>query len=142
MEYTFTDFNTLCACQALRQAARKVTRRYDAVLRPLKLNAGQFTTLAALLRPDAVSISTLADQLGMDRTTLTRDLKPLERRGLVVSRAGDEDARVRQISLSRMGRDLLDEAIPLWEAAQERTKKEMSDPDWAALRSDLRRLTE
>lgn len=92
--YTFSDFNTLCACQALRQATRKVSRRYDAALRPVKLNAGQFTMLAALLRPDPVTITTLADQLGIDRTTLSRDLKPLERRGSCrLAQRHDEYAR-------------------------------------------------
>ncbi|WP_415919008.1 MarR family winged helix-turn-helix transcriptional regulator [Tateyamaria sp. SN6-1] len=142
MTYTFSDFSTLCACQALRQAARKVSRRYDAALRPVHLSAGQFTTLAALLRPDPVSISILAEQLGMDRTTLTRDLKPLERRELVTSQSGTEDARVRQVALTNAGRDLLMEAIPLWEVAQRQTKKEMSDVDWRELRNDLILLTE
>ncbi len=136
-QYTSSDFNMLCACHALRQSARKVSRRYDAALRPLALNIGQFTTLAALLRPEPVSITVLAEQLGMDRTTLTRDLKPLERRGLIVVQTGSKDARLRHVMLSDAGERLLMSAIPLWEAAQERTKKDMTEHQWTCFRNDL-----
>ncbi|MEO1065817.1 MAG: MarR family winged helix-turn-helix transcriptional regulator [Pseudomonadota bacterium] len=140
-DYTYSDFNTLCACQALRKSARTVTRRYNAALKPVGLNIGQFTTLASLLRPDSVPISVLAEQLGMDRTTLTRDLKPLERRGLVVSLSDAEDARQRNITISDRGRELMKRAAPLWEIAQEKTKKNISDEQWTDFRAELTKLT-
>ncbi|MEM8650372.1 MAG: MarR family winged helix-turn-helix transcriptional regulator [Pseudomonadota bacterium] len=140
-DYTYKDFDALCACQTLRKSARALTRRYNAALKAVELNIGQFTTLASLLRSDPVQISVLAEQLGMDRTTLTRDLKPLERRGLVVSRGDDEDARQRRLIISDTGRELMKHAIPLWENAQQETKKEMSDNVWTNLRNDLQNLT-
>ncbi|MEL6502813.1 MAG: MarR family transcriptional regulator [Pseudomonadota bacterium] len=140
--HTHPDFSSLCACQALRRTARAVSRRYNQALKPADLNIGQFTTLAALLQSGPLSISALAEQLGMDRTTLTRDLKPLERRRLIRSEVDDDDARQRFITISDDGRSLMEQAVPLWEAAQEMTKKGMSANEWADFRSELKTLSE
>lgn len=78
----------------------------------------------------------------MDRTTLTRDLKPLERRRLIRSEVDDDDARQRFITISDDGRSLMEQAVPLWEAAQEMTKKGMSANEWADFRSELKTLSE
>ena len=137
---THIEFERACVCQALRRTARQVTRRYETALRPLGLTMGQFTTLAALLRPDPVPLSALADQLGMDRTTLTRDLAPLERRGLVGSVPSPDDGRVRAIELTEAGRTLLDEAIPRWRDAQAESDRRLDGTDWAELRNQLDRL--
>ncbi|MEM9795358.1 MAG: MarR family winged helix-turn-helix transcriptional regulator [Pseudomonadota bacterium] len=140
--YTHTDFSALCACQTLRRSARAMTRRYNAALTSVDLKIGQFTTLAALLQPDPVPITVLAEQLGMDRTTLTRDLKPLERRGLVVSDSGSKDARQRRVTISDAGRALMSRAVPLWEDAQAETKKSMTDDQWADFRQGLQTLVD
>ena len=134
------EFERACVCQALRRAARKVTRRYEDALRPIGLTMGQFTTLAALLRADPVPLSVLADQLGMDRTTLTRDLAPLERRGLLASVPMPDDRRVRAIELTHEGRVLLDDAVPLWREAQAESGRRLDGTDWADVRSELDRL--
>lgn len=135
------EFESACIAQALRRAARKVTRRYEEALRPVGLTMGQFSTLAALARPDPVALTVLAEQLGMDRTTLTRDLAPLERRGLVASSPSKEDRRVRGIALTDAGRSCLEKAAPLWRAAQAESGRRLAHAEWAAIREDLDRLS-
>ncbi|HEX2180331.1 MAG TPA: MarR family winged helix-turn-helix transcriptional regulator [Actinomycetota bacterium] len=108
-----------CVCFNLRKATRLVTQLYDGVLRPSGLRTTQFTVLVAVSLSDSVPMSTLADLLGMDRTTLTRNLKSLRELGLVASAAGD-DRRSRLISLTESGRTALESALPLWREAQRR----------------------
>jgi len=126
-----------CICQVLRRVTRKVTQRYAAALKPVNLTAGQFTILAALSRNKPVKLSTLADEIGMDRTTLTKDLAPLERRNLVSSIPNKSDRRVRDLKLSENGKDLLRQAHPLWEAAQISSLEKIGDADWTEVRSVL-----
>ena len=106
-----------CLCFNLRRAARALTQLYDAALKPAQITAPQFTLLTAVARQGPVSLSDLAAALGMDRTTLTRNLTPLQRDGLVASAEGD-DRRVRLLALTAMGRARLEQAEPLWNAVQ------------------------
>ena len=137
---TALEFERACVCQTVRRAARKISQRYEAALRPLGLKAGQFTILAALCRERPVPVSALARDLGMDRTTLTKDLRPLERRGLVASVADASDARIRGLELTAAGRKLLTEAEPLWQAAQDATLARLGGRDWQSLKRTLDRL--
>lgn len=137
---TALEFERACVCQTMRRVARKVSKRYEAALRPLGLKAGQFTILAALQRDHAVPLGALAKALGMDRTTLTKDLRPLERRGLVASVADANDARVRGLELTPAGRKLLAEAEPLWQSAQDTTLARLGGRDWQNLKRTLDRL--
>lgn len=134
------EFEAACVCYGLRRAARRISKRYEAALRPVGLTPGQFSILAALQRPKPARITPLAELLGMDRTTLTRDLKPLERRGLVTSVPDDDDARVRRLVLTSDGRALLDEALPLWSRAQAQARERLGNRNWAELRSVLDQL--
>src|SRR5208282_5945904 len=93
-----------CLCLHLQRAARAVARRFDAALRPLGLTNGQFSLLMSLNRPEAPSIGSVAALLAMDRTTLTANLKPLERRRLVKVTVDAEDKRSRRLSLTPAGR--------------------------------------
>jgi DNA-binding MarR family transcriptional regulator len=130
-----------CLCLHLQRAARAVARRFDAALRPLELTNGQFSLLMSLNRPHSASISSVSALLAMDRTTLTANLKPLERRGLVMVSVDDADKRSRCLTLTPAGRALLVEALPVWRrthAAIERLVTR-SDPD--RLRADLRALS-
>lgn len=111
-----------CLMQKTRRAARSITALYETELAPAGLTGGQFSTLVALGVAGEPNMSALADLLGMDRTTLTRNLTALEREGLVWLRADPEDARVRLISLTEKGRERLAAAIPLWKGAQEKLK--------------------
>ena len=127
---------TACTCANLRKAARAVTQVYDAALRPSGLKATQFSLLAALSQPDAVPLTKLADALVMDRTTLTRNLKPLVGKGFVRIDQG-EDQRVRRISLTETGQDILDQARPLWRQAQSRLVESLGYERWSGLIDDL-----
>ena len=108
-----------CVCFNLRKATRLVTQLYDGVLRPSGLRTTQFTVLVAVSLGGSVPMSTLAELLGMDRTTLTRSLRALRDMGFVASAAGD-DRRSRLISLTESGRTALDTTLPLWREAQRR----------------------
>lgn len=134
------EFEAGCVCQTMRRVARKISRRYEDALRPVGLKAGQFTILASLQRDHPVPLGALAAGLGMDRTTLTKDLRPLERRGLVTSVADEKDARVRQPKLTPEGRALLATAIPLWKAAQKISYERIDKTSWKDLRRALDRL--
>src|SRR5215207_9565843 len=107
-----------CACANLRKAARAVTQLFDAALTPSGLKATQFTLLVTSRLSGDTTINGLAERMAMDRTTLSRNLKPLVRKGLLeVSPGGD--GRTRLVSISPEGERALDEAYPMWQAAQE-----------------------
>ncbi len=108
-----------CLCLALQRTARKIGRAYDDALRPLDLTNGQFSLLMSMARDKPATITELAPSLGMDRTTLTAYLKPLERRGLVKLMPNPDDARSRFPVLTEVGRKLLSKAVPLWEQVQQ-----------------------
>lgn len=124
-----------CIAQALRRAARAATRDYDAALAPLGLTIGQLSVLAALDRPEPIPLGQLAEGLGMDRTTLNRNLVPLERRRLVASGAASGDARVRALALTSSGRDLLAASAPAWKKAQQAMSRRI--PGWPLIATAL-----
>jgi DNA-binding MarR family transcriptional regulator len=137
---TARELGAACVCLGVRKAARQVARRYDDAFRPLGITSGQFSILSALLRDQAVPLGALADVLGMDRTTLNRNLKPLEEEDLVVKTATEEDRRVRGLSLTREGRALLNRAIPIWRTAQADSERRLAGSGWPKLRSQLEAL--
>ena len=105
-----------CLCMHAQRAARALARRFDGAFRPLNLTNGQFSLLMSLNRPGATPMGRIVAFLAMDRTTLTAALKPLERRKLVKISADPADSRARLIGLTRAGRALLAEALPIWRA--------------------------
>jgi DNA-binding MarR family transcriptional regulator len=107
-----------CNCLAIRRAARGLARHYDEAFRPLDLNNGQFSMLAAIAGLQPAGIQRIGEVLGMDRTTVTAALKPLERRGLVEVGVAEDDGRGRAVRLTDAGTRLLEQAIPLWQATQ------------------------
>ncbi len=127
---------TACTCANLRKAARVVTQAYEAALQPTGLKATQFTLLAALSILGDLPMTRLAEALVVDRTTLTRNLKPLVGKGFV-GVGQDEDQRVRSISLTDAGKDILDEALPLWRKAQSRLVESFGRERWSGFLSDL-----
>jgi DNA-binding MarR family transcriptional regulator len=128
-----------CTCTKVRIAARAVTRAYDDALRPVGLRATQLSVLVAVDAIEALSITALATVLGMDRSTLTRNLRPLEDDGLVL--IGDEGwRRSRTLELTRKGQLRLREAIPLWERAQKALGERLGDINLASLRDGLDNL--
>lgn len=128
-----------CACNKVRKAARAVTRAYDDVLRPTGLRITQLLVLVAMSGYGAITITGLAKVLGMDRSTLTRNLGPLEKEGLAV--IGTEGwHRSRTLEISRKGRECLKEALPLWEKAQSKLKRSVGERNWSGVHGSLDRL--
>lgn len=118
-----------------------MARRYDDAFRPLGITSGQFSILAALLRDEVAPLGAVAEVLGMDRTTLNRNLKPLEQEKLIATAATTEDRRVRGLVLTTKGRALLDRAIPIWRTAQADSERRLAAMDWPTLRSQLQALS-
>jgi DNA-binding MarR family transcriptional regulator len=130
-----------CMCHKTRMAARAITRAYDDALRSSGLRATQVLVLAAVGARGALSIKSLADSLGMERTTLTRNLRPLEERGYVVL-APEGRHRSRMLTLTASGRAELLKALPLWEEAQSTIKRRLGDQRWSAVQEAVAELTE
>ncbi len=128
-----------CLCFNMRKATRAVTQAYDAALRPAGVTAPQFSLLAMLAGHGALTLGDLAARLGMDRTTLTRNLKPLARDGRIAIRAGD-DRRERVLELTRPGRRTYEAALPLWLDRQQRLVDAFGAAAAGDLLAGLRRL--
>ena len=124
--------NLPCACATIRRAARAVTRLYDDELRACGLRATQYAILQALERLSPVMQSRLGRVLGLDSTTLTRTLRPLEEQGLIFSAAGD-DRRERHLQLSPEGGRRLSMARAHWETAEMRLRDAVGEDRWKAL---------
>lgn len=115
---TTIEVRDSCLCLHVQRAARALARRYDEALRPTGLTSGQFSLLMALNRPEPPLMGAVAAVLAMDRTTLTANLKPLERRGLLVVSVDPQDRRGRRLALTEAGREALIEALPIWRRVQ------------------------
>src|SRR5688572_30191090 len=107
-----------CMCLHVQRAARAVARRYDEALRPAGITNGQYSLMMVLNAEEAPSMQVISSVLDMDRTTVTANLKPLERRGLVKVMVDAEDRRSRRIALTPAGRKVLAKAVPLWRRCQ------------------------
>ncbi len=129
-----------CLCSALRRAARGLTRRYDAHLKPAGLKVTQYSMLANICRNPRVAVSALADLMAMDQTTVTRNLQLLLRKGYVSLEPAAEDQRVRLVDLSDAGRAKLEEALPLWRQAQAEIEQELGGLGADVLFQSLRAL--
>ncbi|WHO40600.1 MarR family transcriptional regulator [Sphingobium sp. AP49] len=103
-----------CLCLATQRAARSLSRRFDEAFRPFGITSGQFSLMNALNRPEPPSVGSVAQLLAMDRTTLTANIKPLERDGLVRPAVDAADRRVRRLALTDQGRTILAQAMPVW----------------------------
>jgi DNA-binding MarR family transcriptional regulator len=129
-----------CNCLAIRQAARHVTQFYDQVLAPSGLRATQFAILGRLSRSGPMTINELAAALVMDRTTLGRNLLPLERDGLIEIGPGASDRRRREARLTAAGTARLRAARQGWTEAQTRFDEVFGEKRAAALRDLLREV--
>ncbi len=96
------------------RAARALSRRFDEAFRGFGITSGQFSLLNALNRPKPPSLGSVADLLAMDRTSLTANLKPLQRDGLVQVAADPSDRRIKRLVLTAAGQQVLAEAMPVW----------------------------
>src|SRR5437764_14000803 len=129
-----------CNCLAIRQAARHVSQFYDQLLAPSGLRATQFAILSRLQRGGPMTINALAAALVMDRTTLGRNILPLEREGLIEIGPGASDRRRREIRLSTAGAARLAAARRRWAKAQARFDTVVGSERAAALRDLLREV--
>jgi len=127
-----------CMGMRMRNSARVVGNFYDGYLKPSGLKATQFTLLNAICLHPSFSIGRLAKFLQIDRTTLNRNLKPLERKGLIQSAAG-KDPRTRTLNLTAAGIKTLKQALPLWLEAQSAVV-DLLDDHFERFASDLRAL--
>ncbi len=130
-----------CLCLHMQRAARALARLFDEALRPLGLTNQQFSLLMSLNRPEPPSIAPVASLLGMDRTTLTAALKPLERRGLVNVAPGEKDRRSRLLAITPEGIALLAEAVPIWRRTHDAVDSRLADPEPERLRQALRAMS-
>lgn len=107
-----------CACSAARRKSRELTRFYEHSMRGSGLRAAQFTLLATLIQTGPMPATRLADFLGLDRTTLTRNLRPLHRDGHVTIEDG-ADRRVHKVGVTAKGVEAAERAYPAWRRAQD-----------------------
>ena len=127
---------TLCTCANLRKTTRVVTQFFDSALKPVGLTPGQFTVLAALAKSGPSRQTQLAEMLAMDRTTLIRNLRPLEKKRFV---AADTTAKrgAKTLTLTAAGADLLDVALPHWQRAQGHIIEALGRQRWGGLITGL-----
>lgn len=131
-----SEVANVCACRKMREASRKITRMYDEFLRPAGIKTTQFTMLAVVARMDAATLTELAKILGLDRTTLSRNLRPLERDGLIeVSAEGYR--RARSVNITNEGIAAMEKALPLWRSAQKSLKRRLGEDTWGRIQMEL-----
>ena len=131
----------LCNCLALRQAARHVTQFYDQYLVPTGVRTTQFSILAKLKRSGPMTINALAEQMVMDRTTLGRNIQPLEREGLISVRQGRADRRSKEVHLTDAGEVTYPAAAKAWTEAQARFEGVFGGERATDLRELMRAVT-
>jgi len=133
------DVAGACAAQKTRNASRKLSRRYDDALRPLGLKCSQYSMLVIITLTEDRTLTELAGHVGLERTTLIRNLKPLEREGWVkVSEEGYR--RARTVEITEQGLAKLEEALPIWYATQKSLKEELGEGTWQSVHQSLEAL--
>lgn len=123
-----------CLCLASRRAARRITRVYDRALRPYGLRVTQFTVLVMLSLRGAMTVGELAEALGAERTTLTRNLALIEAASWVKIQPGEDDARSRVVTVTDEGRAVVAAAFPVWRKAQSLMTEAIGSDGASALR--------
>jgi len=129
----------MCTNANLRKTARAITQLYDEFLQPSGLLGTQFRLLGAVFANGPIALAPLAEELTLDPTTLARNLKPLERDGLVEISIG-EDRRTRIVNITEKGENALQKALPLWEEAQAWVISRLGEDRWRAMLSDWNEL--
>jgi DNA-binding MarR family transcriptional regulator len=142
LPYEFTHHvRDHCLCLHAQRTARALARRFDDVFRPLSITHGQFSLMMSLNRPEPPGMGGVATLLAMDRTTLTANLKPLRRRGLVKVVVDKKDRRNRRLVLTAAGTALLVAAAPLWKDAHAEAERLVTRLKPDTLRATLRALS-
>lgn len=139
---TTVEVRDTCLCLHVQRAARALARRFDQALQPIGLTNGQFSLLMSLNRPEPPAIAPVAQLLGMNRTTLTAALKPLERDGLVSVEVDPADRRSRLLRLTDKGHAVLARAVPIWRRTHAAVDADLGDGVPQILRSALVALSD
>jgi len=138
---TTLEVRDACLCLHVQRAARALARRFDDALRPIGLTNGQFSLMMSLNRPQPPDMGAVASLLGMDRTTLTAAIKPLQRRCLLKVRVNSEDRRSRALTLTPEGRRLLARAVPVWRKTHVAVESLFPDQDPERFRKNLQAIS-
>ena len=125
-----------CVCFNLRKVMRMVTQFYDAEMRRHGIRPTQGTILTSLMGRESWNMAALSDWLGMERTTLVRNLGPLQRDGFVKAVGGGRGGRV-ELSITAKGRKQIKKLRPAWKSAQRAAVKTLGEKRWSAILSDL-----
>lgn len=126
-----------CVCFNLRRVTRAVTQSFDAEIRRHGIRPTQGSILASLQAKDSWTMAELSDWLGMDRTTLVRNLRPLQRDGLAQVSGGGH-GRLVELSITDKGRKQIEKLTPAWKSAQGAVVKTLGEKRWSAILSDLK----
>ncbi len=137
----FFDLPALCPAFNIRAASRIITQLFDEILKPSGMQITQFAVLVGVQILDSPSISKLANGLVMDRTTLTRGLKPLENEGLIKIVSGD-DKRTHFVKITPKGKSALQKTLPYWEKARIVVSEEFGQKHLDGLLKDLASVRE
>ncbi|WP_374299197.1 MarR family winged helix-turn-helix transcriptional regulator [Ferrovibrio sp.] len=129
----------VCMVLKTRRAARAVTRRYNALLKPFGLQSTQVSLLAAIAKGGFESVSDLAETMALERSAMLRNLKPLEQAGLIACPQGGQ-GRAQKFALTRKGEALIVKLVPLWHKAQDDLRKALGDKAWRAAQQGLAAL--
>jgi len=129
-----------CTAAGVRRASRALSSLYDEALAPTGLRGTQFSLLVAVSVAGEMPVTRMASILGLDRTTLTRNLVPLHADGLLES-APTRDRRIRLVRLTAKGRSALEQALPLWDRAQRHVISALGEPRWRKLIDELTAVT-
>jgi len=135
----YLEIGRTCACGTLRRASRLTTQIYDKFLQPSGLKITQFIMLMSVKILGPITIPKLAKKLLMDRTTCTRNLKSLQEKNLIIFEQS-EDKRMKKIVLTDQGNEIIEQAIPLWEKAQNFLLNKVGENQMASLVKDLSRM--
>jgi DNA-binding MarR family transcriptional regulator len=132
------DFSAMpnCVCFNLRCAARAMTQFYDTEMRRHGIRPTQGSILAALSAKESWSMAELSEALGVERTTLLRNLRPLQRDGLVQSGGGGR-GRMVELAITAKGRKQIEKLTPAWKSAQSAAVKTLGEKRWSAILTDL-----
>ena len=130
-----------CNCFYLRRAARLITRQYGETMKPAGLKSGQFSILACLSHHDSLTITELAKMMSLERTSLSRALRPMEKDNLI-SLSPAEYQRRRYVTLTAQGQAAYEQALPYWNKAQKEFAEQLGPEDIALLRKLLKRTAD
>ena len=136
-----TPLDDPCSCFYLRRAARLVSRQYAETMKAAGLRSSQFSIMSIISRHGRMTITDLADAMGLERTSSSRAVRLLEKDGLI-SISEEQEKRRRYIELTKQGKSAYKTALPLWNKAQRQFKKQLGAEDMKTLKSLLQRTTD